>query len=81
MVVNIAKGKAMSADAYEALLNDVVNRVQQLSPEDQERFLSVLSKTTIRPQHSVLEFKGMGKELWQGIDVKKYIEEERNSWE
>ena len=30
--------------------------------------------------HSVMELKGLGKELWRGIDVDKYIEEERRSW-
>jgi hypothetical protein len=33
------------------------------------------------PKHSVMEFKGIAKEAWKGIDVEKYIDEERNSWE
>jgi hypothetical protein len=65
---------------------DVLKQVLLLSPEDQLELLKfladiVLPWVTVRPQHSVLEFRGMGKELWQGIDVKQYIEEERNSWE
>jgi len=28
-----------------------------------------------------MEFEGLGKELWQGIDIEKYIEAERNSWD
>ena len=27
------------------------------------------------------ELKGLGKELWQKVDVEKYLDEERNSWE
>ena len=27
------------------------------------------------------ELKGLGKELWQKVDVEKYLNEERNSWE
>jgi len=30
---------------------------------------------------SILELRGLGKELWEGIDPAKYIEEERNSWD
>lgn len=30
---------------------------------------------------SILELEGLGKEVWKGIDVSKYIEEERNSWD
>jgi hypothetical protein len=28
-----------------------------------------------------MEFKGFAKEIWQGVDVEKYIDEERNSWD
>jgi hypothetical protein len=30
--------------------------------------------------HSLAELKGLGKELWQSIDVDEYIREERRSW-
>jgi hypothetical protein len=30
--------------------------------------------------HSIMELKGLGKEIWQGIDVDEYIREERRSW-
>ena len=33
------------------------------------------------PRHSILELRGLGKEVWQGIDPKKYIEELRNEWD
>jgi hypothetical protein len=28
-----------------------------------------------------MELKGLGKEIWEGVDVEKYIDEERNSWD
>lgn len=76
----------MSTDAYEELLNYVVNRVQQLSPEDQERLLNDLAaiirqQLAMQPKkHNVMEFRGIAKKFWEGVDVKQYIEEERNSW-
>ena len=30
--------------------------------------------------HSIVELKGLGKELWQSLDVDEYIREERRSW-
>lgn len=33
------------------------------------------------PSRSILELRGLGKELWQGIDVAEYIERERASWD
>lgn len=30
---------------------------------------------------SILDLRGLGKELWEGIDVDAYIEAERASWD
>ena len=30
---------------------------------------------------SIMELEGLGKELWEGIDALKYIQEERASWD
>lgn len=41
---------------------------------------------TIRKQlllargHSILELRGLGKEIWQSIDIEQYIDQERSSW-
>jgi hypothetical protein len=72
----------MSTSAYE----EVLSRAQSLTPDEQLRLIEELAaiirrQITARPKHSVTEFRGVGKEVWEGIDVEKYIEEERNSWE
>lgn len=63
----------MPAPIYE----EVLNQVRLL----EELATIVRYRVTTWPKHSILEFEGLGKEIWQGIDVQKYIEEERNSWE
>ncbi|GAC1365786.1 MAG: hypothetical protein NVS2B12_14270 [Ktedonobacteraceae bacterium] len=65
---------------------EVLNQVQHLSPEEQLRLLEDLMdllkrQTSSRPLHSILELEGLGKEVWEGIDVDQYLEEERNSWD
>ena len=30
--------------------------------------------------HSILELKGLGREIWQEVDVEEYLQQERNSW-
>lgn len=72
----------MSTSTYKEVLRQVLH----LAPEDQLELLKVLMtivlpKVRVGPQHSLLELEGLGKEIWEGIDVEKYIEEERNSWE
>ncbi len=64
---------------------EVLNKVRKLSVLDQARLLEEVAKLVRAhiqawPKHSVQELKGLGKELWRGIDVEKYIEEEHNSW-
>jgi hypothetical protein len=72
----------MSTHAYE----EVLNRAQRLTPDEQLRLLEDLEAMVrrggvVRPKHRITEFRGLGKEIWQKIDVEKYIEQERNSWD
>ncbi len=65
---------------------EVLDQAQQLTPDEQLQLLAdllaiVRQEITVKPKHSIMELKGLGKEVWQGIDVEKYIEEERNSWD
>lgn len=33
------------------------------------------------PRRSILELKGLGKEAWEGVDPKRYIDEMRDEWD
>jgi plasmid stability protein len=37
--------------------------------------------TRRRAPHSILELRGLGKELWEGIDPAAHVEAERSSWD
>jgi len=42
----------------------------------------ILSETLERQQPlSILELKGLGKQLWKGIDASAHVAEERRSWD
>ncbi len=80
--MNIHRRKHMSTRTYD----EILSRIQLLPPEDQLQLLADLAlmlrhQVTAEPLHSIMELKGLGKEVWQDIDVEKYIEEERNSWD
>jgi hypothetical protein len=71
----------MSTYAYRQILD----QIQQLTPVEQLQLMgelaTILQRSVVaKPLHSVMEFKGLGKEIWQGIDVKEYINQERDSW-
>jgi hypothetical protein len=76
----------MSTYTYRKVLNEVLNQVQHLTPDDQVRLLKDLEalvprQSTEQPLHNIMEFKGFAKEIWKGVDVEKYLDEERNSWD
>jgi hypothetical protein len=73
----------MSISVY----HDVLRRVQRLSPDDQLRLLEDVASlvrrqaTTQARRRSILELRGLGKEIWQDIDAQDYIDQERASWD
>ena len=70
----------MSTIAY----HDVLDRAQRLAPADQLRLLEELTaflrcQVAAKKQHSILELKGLGKEIWHGKDAQEYMTKERTS--
>jgi len=59
--------------------------VEALPPGDQLRLISELAdrlggQLERRPRRSLLELRGLGKSVWQSIDVDEYLRRERSSW-
>jgi hypothetical protein len=67
--------------------NNLLRRIEEeLPPDYQLRLVVDLVKimhrnATSKPLRSILEFEGLGKEIWEGIDVQAYIDQERDSWD
>ena len=64
---------------------DILNRIQNLPTEDQLKLLADLAaiirqQAPMGPRKRVLEYEGVGQEAWKGIDVKEFINQERDSW-
>ncbi len=71
----------MADNTYEAVLY----AIEKLSPADRARLVSKLAgKIPYRAgeprPHSILELRGLGKEVWAGVNPDDYVEEERASW-
>jgi hypothetical protein len=71
----------MSTDTY----RQVLIQVQQLTIDEQfqlmQDLLAILRRRVVHePTHSILELDGLGKEIWEGVDVQEYIDQERASW-
>lgn len=65
--------------------NQVMAEIKTLNLSDQLRLLEEMAtlirkKTSQVKPRSILELQGKGKDIWKGLDVKTYIDEERSSW-
>lgn len=86
----LAQARLLSLEEREILLEklhvDLIQQMTVLLRRLESRLPSDWLKENPEPSleaqqyHSIMELKGLGKELWQDVDVKKYIEEERSSW-
>jgi len=71
-----------SVPGYDQLLR----RVAMLGPADQLRLLSdlvAILRQRIAPSpvgHEITELRGLGKDIWDGIDAQEYVERERAAW-
>jgi hypothetical protein len=72
----------------ESNYDQVMAEIKTLRLSDQLRLLeemaALIRKETcqvsqVKPR-SILELKGKGKEIWKGVNVKSYLNEERSSW-
>jgi hypothetical protein len=71
----------VAAISYESALA----MAESLSHEEQLRLIEELRAranegAAPEPKHSIMELRGLGKEIWQGIDTTEYIRNERASW-
>ncbi len=48
--------------------------------EDLSRLIRQRVTLTPKPKRSILELRGLGKEIWNGIDAQEYVNQERDSW-
>ena len=64
---------------------DVRRQVENLTPDEQLRLLEELAvmvrrRMVIKPNRSIMELEGLGKEIWSGLDAQEYVNQERASW-
>lgn len=71
----------MSAKTYEKLRASIkrLNAAEQLKLLEELAAL-VRREMAHKPQRSILELRGLGKEIWQNIDAQRYVDQERDSW-
>ena len=60
----------------------LIEAAQRLTPEEREKLQQALARTGVRDRkHRITEIRGLGKDLWKGVDAQDYVNAERDSWD
>lgn len=65
-------------------LEEIVREVRTLSIADRKRLIGLIVDTltdqepSASPKRRILEFEGVGAEIWKGIDAQEYVDELRD---
>jgi len=69
-------------------LEAMLEEIRALPVRERKRLISLIVETlpedgenTSARQHSITELRGLGKEIWQGIDAQTYVDEIRSEWD
>jgi hypothetical protein len=64
-------------------VESLIEAARRLPPADRRRLAEALadSRSSGSSAHRITEIRGVGKDLWKGIDAQKYVDSERDSWE
>jgi len=62
-------------------VEELIEAARLLTVEDRNRLVDALTESAPRPRYHITDLRGLGKEIWQGVDAQQYIDAERDSWE
>ncbi len=55
-------------------------KAYKIRKEFWEAMMQLFGSPSTTAKRSIIELEGLGKEIWEGIDPKEYVEKERQSW-
>ena len=55
-------------------------RAYKIRREFYQAMQQLFNTATPSVTHSIMELQGLGKEIWEGVDPKEYVDRERSSW-
>ena len=69
--------------AMQTNLEALIEAAKGLTKEEREKLVEALHSRleSSEAPHHITEMRGLGKDLWQGIDPQDYLKTERDSWD
>ena len=66
----------------DALYQDLQTRAKREHRSVSQEVIHLLARAVAEPEPvSILQLRGLGKDVWKDIDAAKYIDGERDSWD
>jgi hypothetical protein len=66
-------------------VTEILEQAKMLSPQEQKelakRLIDMMDVAPAKPTRRLSELRGLGKEIWQGIDVQEYVNQMRDEWD
>ncbi len=68
-------------------VQEMIQEAQTLSSDEIKELMKVLidlmpsADVETQKKHSIVELRGLGKEIWQGIDAQEYVNKLRDEWD
>lgn len=67
-------------------IGDILEQAKALSVQERKTLVKLLVDTLDTPppasaRHRITELRGLGKEIWAGIDAQDYVDQLRNEWD
>ncbi len=62
------------------------SEIRKLPPGERQRLVELITRDlegsdrADRPRRSILELRGLGAEIWRGLDVQDYVDQLRDEW-
>jgi hypothetical protein len=73
---------------FSMTIDAILEEIRTLSLAERKRLITAIVDTLTeqplepaRKKRSILEFEGVGAEMWQGIDAQEYVNQLRDEWD
>lgn len=66
-------------------ITEIMQQAQALGPQERKELVKLLVDSLEvaeeRPRRHLSELRGLGKEIWEGIDAQEYVDQLRGEWD
>jgi hypothetical protein len=62
-------------------VEELIEAAKKLASDDRERLVRILTQQNTGGRQRITRLRGLGKEIWKGVDAQEYLNSERDSWE